>query len=374
MVAQPRRLAGSFVPWLLAAALAGLATFLVFETWRLAELAGTFEVQARQANERARVERQDGEAALAALVQERDALCSDVARLAQEVLNAKQQQAALADAVRERIAIEEQQAEAAAAARAARLVPMPEGVRLCLSGLHDCLRAEGYVEQRFVSARSLDDAGLHQVEFLDVAADGLATTVVYADLMTATLDRASGRLELRFFKGHRTAAGERQELPEDGWPMVFAPIDGRLFEQRLPFLVRAHGAYAEEVGKTQDPDLVDPATRASWLERFDRLCDLATSERKLRVQRFRGMRDGYFLDAQLVGTNEHHHVVLYGSAARLSVEVDDAAGVVSLVLSDGGLRSNGIDSKISAEGYRMLLSNVTPAQAIETMLGMVVRR
>ncbi|MCA8966922.1 MAG: hypothetical protein KDC48_18725, partial [Planctomycetes bacterium] len=314
--------------WLLAAGAAALLVWLVSETRATAELAGRYEVDARQARAAAAA----ATAELAGVRAERDELAADKLRLEGDLLDWRQQHAAMAEVVRQRTEQAQREADAAAAARAQRFAPMPEGVRLCLAALHECLRAEGFSEQRFVSARSLDEEGLHDVEMIEVSSDGLAATVLYGELMTAVLDRSTGRLELRFQGGHRLAGGERLELPEDGYPIVFEPIDGRLFEERLPYLVHAGGAYPDPETKPRDPSLVDPATRNSWLERFDRLCACAGGADRLRVQRFRGMRDGWFLDAQLIGTDEHHHVVFYANVAQLAVEVDQTSGVVSLLL------------------------------------------
>jgi hypothetical protein len=67
-------------------------------------------------------------------------------------------------------------------------------------------------------------------------------------------------------------------------------------------------------------------------------------------------------------------VVFGAHAARLAVEVDAAAGVVSLLLQDGVLRNGAAESTISGDGYRMLLPRLSPKQAFDTMLGMVVTR
>ncbi len=356
---------------LLLCALAGVAlVWLVLETRSLAEQVGRGEVEVREARGTAAAATDQLAAARAANAD----LQAAVARLEAELLQWQQQHAAMAAAVGERAAADERAAAAAAAARAALMAPMPEGVRQCLAALHECLQAEGFAAVRFVSARALDEDGLHEVEMVEVDPDGLGATVVHAERMTAALDRPSGRLELRFFAGHRTAGGERAPLPEDGHVITFAGIDGRSFEARLPFLVRGTGAYPETAAAALDATRVDPVTRASWLERLDRLFAAASGTTRLSVQRFRGMKDGWFLDVQFVGTDDRNHVTLFADCSRCAVEVDAAAGVVSLLLQDGLLRSRGVESNISAEGYRMLLPDVTPQRATEIMLGMVVAR
>ncbi len=336
--------------------------FLLVETRRLADLAGRYEVQARAAQH-----------ALAAANTERDAAAATAIRLSSELRAANARLQAMSDVVEARATELRADAEQAEAAAARSLQPMPDGVRACLRALHECLRAEGFTAQRFLSARALDGEGLHDVELLDLQSDGLGVTFVHAGRMTAALDRSTGRLELRFFDGQRDLGGEHMVLPEDGWALVFAPIDGRLVEARLPYLVQISGVYPD-AARQQAANDVDPLTRRRWLERFDRLLgDLGGAE-QWQVTRFRGMQDGYFLDAELVGTDARHQVVAMSFCRRLAVEVDATAGVVSLLLRDGNLRRDGVDSNISAEGYRMLLPDLTAKQASDTMFGMVVSK
>lgn len=359
-------------PLVLSLALAGAATWLVFETKRLAELVGRREVDAREA----RAEAAAAKAGLGALTAQHAAAQAEIARLEAEVGRTAEQLTAMAEAVRQRAQAETARAAAAKQAEALASAPIPEGVRTCLASLQECLRAEGYGQQRFVSARSLDGEGLHDVEMIETHADGFGADFVRAGRMTAELDRGKGRLVLRFHDGHRTLEGERVALPPDGWPIVFEPVDGRLFEHRLPFLVRAVGAYADPEAPTRGPQPgdLDPTTRMQWLERFDRLLAVAGTDEELRVNRLRGLLDGRFLAVQLLGTDDKHRLLSSADCARLAVEVDERAGVVSLLLQDGVLRRGGKESTITAEGYRMLLPKVTPKLASDVMLGMVVTK
>jgi hypothetical protein len=357
---------------LLCIAFAGATAWLVFETKRLAELAGRYEIEARGA----RAQAVAAQAELAALTTRHAAAQVEITRLETEVGRTAEQLAAMAEAVQQRAAAAEARAAAAQKAEAAALAPIPEGVRTCLASLQECLRAEGFGQQRFVSARALDEEGLHDVELVETHADGLGVDFVRAGRMTAELDRGKGRLVLRFHDGHRTEAGERVALPADGWPIVFEPIEGRLFEHRLPFLVRGVGAYPEpEVsGRGPQPGDFDPTTRLQWLERFDRLLAAAGTDEELRINRCRGLLDARFLAVQLLGTDTKHRLLSSADCARLAVEIDERAGVVSLLLQDGVLRRGGKESTITAEGYRMLLPKVTPKQARDVMLGMVVTK
>lgn len=270
--------------------------------------------------------------------------------------------------------IERRRKEAADQARKS-LQPMPAGVRLCLDALHECLRRDGYIHQRFLRASSLDKDGLHDVEMIESSEDGLAATFVVAERMTASLDRATGRLELRFYEGHRSSEGERAALPEDGFVLTFDEVEGPLFEARLPYLVKADGAYPKPVTEAGRPATdVDAGTRRQWLARFDALLAKARLTESWRVTRFRGMDGADFLTVELIGTDDKNHIKASAHCDRLAVEIDEKAGVVSLLLRSGVLRRGTLESTISGQGYRMLLPGLTPKETIDAMLGMVVRK
>lgn len=209
---------------LLTVSLLGASAFLLFETLRLAALAGEFEVRAvlaERALDAARAERDALAAAAVADVapsapdappdrgEEAAALAlEDYSRLQLELFTTREQLAALRALLAERNAELERRAEASKRRVEESLRPMPLGVRECLSALHECLRAEGFTSQRFLRATSIDADGLHDVELIEAAADGLGATFLTAARMTASLDRSTGRLELRFFEGRRSVDGK----------------------------------------------------------------------------------------------------------------------------------------------------------------------
>ncbi len=300
---------------------------------------------------------------------------NEFTRLQVDLHSARQQLAAVTDLLEQKNAEIRRKAEAEAEAARNSLKPMPAGVRLCLDSLHQCLRGEGYTNQRFLRASSIDDAGMHGVEMLDASPDGLAVAFVNAELMTAKIDRGTGRLELRFFDGYRAVDGERLVLPEDGFAVTFEEVDGRLFERRLPFLLHGEGFYQVVESGNQKPSTdLDPGTRRQWLTRLDLLISSARTALNWRVTRMRGMSDGYFLTVELVGTSDNHLVKGSVHCDRMAVEIDEVGGVVSLLLQDGVLRRDGLESTITNQGYRMLLPGLTPKETIDAMLGMVVKK
>ncbi len=360
-------------------ALAGVIA-LTLETRRLAELVGRGDIEVRAATaarDAAARERDELRAALAAAGQERDTATAAQKRLEGEVFAAQKRLEDIQAVIRERTAQFEQAAANASRAAADQLRPMPEGVRACLVALHDYLRLDGFTQQRFLSAQRLDADGLHGVEMLDTAGDGLSAAFVQAGRMTASLDRSAGRLELRFFDGVRTEHGETTPLPTDGLAIVYAPVDGRVVEARLPMLVRAAGEYppADDGDAAAHAHAVDGAVQRQWLRRFERLLAAAGTDERLDVRRFRGLADGCFLGAEIHGTDSKHMLRMYANCDRLAVEVDAASGVVSLWLRGGVLHREGVESTISADqGLRMMLPDVTPRMATEAMLGMVVAK
>lgn len=356
--------------------------WLLLETLAISELAGDFERRAviaeRQlASATSREEPPpvvDGERGAAEEAREA-AFLTDYSRMQIELHTAKEQLQRLRELLAARNEELERRAEAAKRRAADALRPMPLGVRECLNALHECLRNEGFAAQRFLRATSIEADGLHGVEMLEASPDGLGATFVVAERMTALIDRPSGRLELRFFDGHRSADGERAALPDDGFVVTFADVDGEAIEQRLPYLVRAQGAYpAPAAAPERAPGTLDLSSRRQWATRLSSLLARAKTQLRWSVTRLRGQLDGRFLQVELVGADEKGMVLGSAYCGKVAVEIDERRGVVSLLLQDGVLRREGVESTIGAQGFRMLLPALTPKDVTDAMLGMVVRR
>ncbi len=365
----------------------GAVVWMLVETRRLAEVAGGHEVAARDA--RAAAARAAAEvlrlqaaapipapaAAVAGAAAGGAAASGAVdaktyAELRLELATTQQRLAA----VEELLAQKQREAEARAAVAAAAELPISEGVRTCLFALHDRLRREGFTNLRFLGASAIVDGELRDVEVLDVAADQLSVAFLRGKRMTAVLDRSISRLSLRFFEGERKVAGASTPLPEDGFAILFDGVDGPGFEAALPYLLRIEGSYPPPpVGEAKPPS-VDPGTRAQWIERVDGLLQRAGTSDRWRIARFRSMQDGWFLDVDLVASDQKNHVVGGAHCARLAVELDPKAGIVSLRMVDGVLRQAGGESSIGGEGYRMLLPNLNCKQASDAMMGIVVSK
>ncbi|MCR9248224.1 MAG: hypothetical protein NXI31_24605 [bacterium] len=375
-----------YVLAILCALLLVAVVLLVLETRAVAELAGRNERLARAAQLEceaavAQVEASSRELTatsgqLATTERERDAARAATERLEHELARAAAQVVQMTDAVKAAKARADASVAAAKAESMRALEPMPEGVRLCLQALHACLKADGFSDLRFLRARALDDNALHDVEMLQAADDRLGANLVVAKRMTAKLERSTGQLVLTFYEGTRNGDGERVELDESGWPLIVAPVSGHLIEERLPHLVECTGEYPspEKQAAEVRPTDVDPVTRMQWLERFEVLLGEAGTTERLDVRRFRGMEQGHFLGAELLATDARGHVQFGAACERLAVEVDERAGIVSLVLRDGQLRRGLAESTITAEGYRILLPKLRPERASEIMLGLVVRK
>lgn len=366
-------------------ALLAAVVVLGLETKDLAELAGDFERRARIA-ERQLQERLEPAAepkpetpepapTSAAKTDDGGVGLAEFSRLQLELHTTREQLDAVRQLLAERNAELARRAEESKRRVAEALKPMPAGVRECLNALHQCLRLEGFTQQRFLRATAIDAEGLHGVEMMEAALDGLGVVFLAAERMTASLDRQTGRLELRFFDGHRSVDGERAALPEDGFAVVFDEVDGRLFEKRLPYLVRASGAYPLEIvePKKQPGDL-DPASRRQWARRISKLLARAKTDIHWTASRLRGQQDGYFRKVELVGTNDKGLVLGSAHCDRVAVEIDERRNVVSLLLLDGVLRREGVESTITGKGFRMLLPGLTPQDCSDAMLGIVVKR
>lgn len=365
---------------------------LLWETLALAEIAGDLERRAIAAEREAAAQRSTAQERS---VQPSDAASrspesigesaaggggaggslADYSRLQLELHTTREQLERMRELLGQR---NEELAQRAAAARErakAALRPMPLGVRECLNALHECLRLDGFTAQRFLRASRLDADGLHDVELLEAAADGLSATFLTAARMTARLDRATGRLELRFFEGRRSNGGDRASLPDEGFVVSFDDVDGKVFEQRLPYLIRAAGAYPlATVEQAVEPGKLDPGSRRQWAARLTRLLAAARTDLRWSTVRLRGLLEGRFLAVELVATNEKNSVLGSAHCARVAVEIDERRGVVSLLLQDGVMRLEGVESRVDDEGFRMLLPGVTSKDATDAMLGMVIHR
>ncbi|MEY2715653.1 MAG: hypothetical protein RIT24_1996, partial [Planctomycetota bacterium] len=78
--------------------------------------------------------------------------------------------------------------------------------------------------------------------------------------------------------------------------------------------------------------------------------------------------------ARIVGYDDRNLLALAADCDRLALEIDSKAGIVSLRLSGGTLRRDGSESSIHADGFRILLPNVTPERASMLLMGMVVKK
>jgi hypothetical protein len=351
--------------WIVVLAMLAAVAWLVRETRDLAEQVGWAE----RATRTAEAQRTAAEAALAAAAQTLAATAAERDRLAEELAAALARSTALADALRVH------RERTAGAPPVPGPGPMPEGVRSCLLALREVLAAEGFPLPRFLAARALAERELNDVEVLVADADGLGAQCLAAARMTATLDAAAGRLELRFFDGVVTRGGVASALPADGWPLRYAPIDARFCAERLPALVQVVGALPSEPGAgPQRPRELDLVSRERWLDRLDRLLAAGGLPEAWHVHRLRDLHAGWFESVQVLASDERGLLAGSIDGARMAVEVDRTAGVVSLRFCDGSLRRGATETTIRGEGYRMLLPKLTPSQATDLMLGMVVER
>ncbi len=256
-----------------------------------------------------------------------------------------------------------------------RQVPLPEGLRLAMAALHECLRMDGYDGLRFFSANGIEDRCMQQVELVDSQSYAANSTWYVADRMTLHLDRSSNSLSLRFFSGVVLNSEGRREIDEEGYELLLPEVDGRYWEKRLPYLVQAEGEYPaveEELAK-RIPKM-DLAMRATWIERVNRLLALAQNPLRYSLQGLRDLQGGEFREALLLGTGASGTLAMSAEAERLLVWVDKQAGLVELRMFDGILRKEGGTTNINSAGYAIQLIGVTPKQASDILMGMVKKK
>lgn len=360
----------TLVPWCLAVAAAVAAAWLTFDQQRLAAEAGTMHLElaeARLAVEAAREVAESSARTLQAAEEER-------IRLELELAGALGRIEALGKVIEARGRSEQEARRVEEEQRAARAA-VPEGVRVALLALRDCLRADGFSGMRFLSASALEEQELRDVEVLDTAAGEFEPALYLARRMQVELDRATGTLQLRFFEGHRRAGSERTEFPKEGLAVEFRPVTARLWEERLPYLVRASGIVpAAPGGQESARPAVDPQTRELWLERCNTLFEASKGDTRFRLGELRDLKDGRFLGVSLRGYDTSDRLQATIDAASLWIEIDERAGIVQLVVAGGTMRTPGGVSTLAEDGMRLLLRDVTPKTASDTLLGMVVRK
>lgn len=363
---MPRNL----LPWTIAVAGLGASVWMTMDQKRVAAEAGRLRVESDEARLAAEVSRE----VAATTARRLQAVEDERVRLEIELAGAVGKVEALGKALEERAAAELAARKAEEERRAARAV-VPEGVRVALLALRDCLRADGFVGLRFLSASAIEDQELRDVEVLDSEAGEFESALFLARRMRVELDRARASVVLRFFEGHRRSGAERTEFPADGLALEFRPVTSRMWEERLPYLLRATGVAAEgAAGAVVPAPATDPRTRAMWLERCNALLDASAAETRYRLGELADLKDGRFVGVSLRGYDAANRLQATIDADTLWIEIDEAAGIVQLVIAGGSLRTPGGVSAIAEEGMRLLLREVTPKAASDAMLGMVVRR
>jgi len=250
------------------------------------------------------------------------------------------------------------------------LRPMPEGVRLALVAINDSLAGDGFPEVRLLSARAIEDRALLNVELLELDRASQQPRLFVADRLTLHLERKGGTLTIRLFGGHRWVGGERVPFPVEGWPIALAAVEGPKWEARLPQLLEASGVYpADELAPKRG---LDRYTLAMWATRVNRLLDGAATDYEYQIAKIGGLQDGVFDDVMLTGSEQGKALSLALEARRMTITTDARSKTVELFLEDGWLRKAGGKTRIRE--YRILLPGVTPDDAMETMMGMVVSR
>ena len=250
---------------------------------------------------------------------------------------------------------------------------MPEGVRQALLAINQCLRHDGQDGLRFMRAMRIKDSVLHDVQLLDHDLQTLRSRIYIAAEATFHLDRSASRLTLTFKGGYSRTAEGRKEFPAEGERLVFPLVDGPLWEERLPYLVQSEGDYPSPAAVQPEKKMAAVA-RAGWRGRLNALLALSKTVTRYRIDRFRDLADGQFLDVVVLGHGEGKILTSSVEAGRLEVYVDEVGQTVELRMYSGTIRRGAGESEIPGTGYRVGLLGIKPARAVQVMEGMVVRK
>ncbi len=304
----------------------------------------------------------------------RDAAVVRTRRLEAEVRSALEQKNAMMVAVRETVEDRDRREQEREKRLRAANQPMPEGVRLALVTLQDCLRQDGHSGLRLLRARAIVDQMLTDVEMIFYDQSQLASTLYVVGRMEIVLDRSSSTISLRLFDGHLLHGGERESFPPDGFEFLVPGVDGPMWESRLPYLMKAVETYPEVQEAVAGSTTLDSISRRQWRDRLDLLLDETSTVEQMRIGNVSALVDGVFHDVLLLGYDDRSLLVMSANVARMAVRVDDVANLVQLVLTEGVLRRKGGETAIGEAGYRILLPDVTPQRARDIMMGMVAER
>ena len=299
---------------------------------------------------------------------------AEVARLEVDLDQALTHNRFLGEALTAAAEDRERAAVRSASEESGRLLPLPFGVRRCIETMRRCFDAEGYDDLRILRASAIEDFTLRDVEFVRIERDVPVAELIVAARMAMTLDRTTGQLALQFSDGFRRTQGVRRQLPEAGFQFDLQVLDGQMWESTLPFLVKAVGDYPPADQEESPKPVLDSILRLQWIERIDLLLSRSGLEDHLRVKGFRHLEDAVFRDVRVAGYDSNKLLAMQADCEEMAIEVDARAGIVSLLFRQGSLRREGTESKIGAQGYRILLPDVTPEQAVALMLGMVIRK
>ena len=307
------------------------------------------------------------------------------ARLAHLSARERQLEGDLADSIRQSekstqllaAAVEAEQvrrAQQEARIRAAQRPP-PEGVRLALIALNECLREDGFDRLRCLSGRWLTGAELGEVELIERDDASLGSVLYVCGRLRLRLDREAGALTLVFLDGHRLVGGEREEFPAAGLLLRLHPVEGPMWEARLGYLVESSGRYPLADAARPPPGQLDLPGREAWLARISSLLEHAESgDLSYRIEGLSGLHEGVFRGVMMLGYDRDDRLAMAVEAKRMSVCARPQLGVVELLLEEGVLRKAGGETTIPAAGYRIVLPSVSREDAVNTMLGMVLER
>ena len=262
---------------------------------------------------------------------------------------------------------------AAASRKRATTRVIPEGVRVALQTFNELLAASGQAGLRFLHATTITkDRLLLGAELIDADPKSLRTTLYLPETLEARLDRQRLTLTLVMRGGVRVAQDTREPLPATGFVFVVEGVDGPAFEQRLPMLVFAEGAYPVDAAAQSRPSRLPTATTEAWRERLNELLARATGEEHWRCERFQDLESGYFRRGLLVATKGGRTVKRSIEAERFAISIDQGAGTVSLIFEGGVLHAGDGDTSIPATGFAILLAGLEPKTARDALFGLVV--
>ena len=239
-----------------------------------------------------------------------------------------------------------------------------ETADLLVQAINGILTADGYSSLRLQAGVLGDDkASLKNVTWMSWGRDGLADSVIRADILEFELHQMTSTLVLRFFEGDRVADGSRTPLPANGLRLDLEDVSAQSWQRLLPGLLDSAPAVAA-IDSPADPPVsveqaVVPVSSAPLSAKVVRksLDDLISNRGSFSYYRLNalGSIDGKILKMVQINWHDNSGRLVKTIEADTLEVILHPGGSVELLLRNGAFLDDGVKSPFSSDRFRLHL-------------------